>query len=174
MKLITLFKRGRNIITAPQYHQSSPDVLPIALKCLNALCMRAFRTMFCMSCPSAGLKRTVLMKKVSNILALHMPCLSIKAFNKRELHERLNVFHLLLCISFLLSDQNTWGTWCYSMKSLEFLFILSPRGRSRDEGRCQVSSWASSLALFCLKSIKECLFIILVIKYLIPPRWGRD
>lgn len=125
MKLITLFKRGRNIITVPQYHLS-PDVLPIALKCLHALCMWAFRTMFCMSCPSPGLKRTVLMKKVSNILALHMPCLSIKAFNKRELHERQNVFHLLLSISFLLSDQNRWGMWCYSMKLLEFLFILSP------------------------------------------------
>lgn len=70
------------------------------------------------------------------------------------------MFHILLCISSLLSNQNRWSTWCYSMKPLEFLFIFfaSCRGNC-DKGRCEIRSGASSLAPFRLKSIKECLFI---------------
>lgn len=59
-----------------------------------------------------------------------------------------------------------------------FVYFISSCGRSGHGGRCQVRSWAYFLALFRLKWIKECLFIIFffffVMKYLIPPRPRRD
>lgn len=95
-------------------------------------------------------------------------------FIQRELHEREDLFQLLLCVS-LLSHQTGWRTWGYGMKrsffgKRRFWFILSPNVK-KDGGRNQVQSWAYLLTRFILKWIKECLFIIVffVMKYLIPP-----
>lgn len=57
MKPITLCKRRKTV----SQNLPSPGFCLLHLT-LSALSMRAFRTLFCMSCPSVGLKRSVLMK----------------------------------------------------------------------------------------------------------------
>lgn len=121
MKLITLLIG--NMITVP--HCQPGCFPPCTYMSVCFVCVSFQVCKVCMSCPSAGIQKKCFDEVSIKRQALHMPCLSIKAFNQGELHERQEVFQLLLCVS-LLSHQTGRDVRWYSVKPSEFLFILSP------------------------------------------------
>lgn len=121
--------------------------------------------------------RDVLMKHQT---PLHMTHLSIKAFflSERTAWKAESISAFVVCF-FLAKPSNRMRPKMLQHETVGvFVYFISSCGRSGHGGRCQVRSWAYFLALFRLKWIKECLFIIFifffVMKYLIPPRLRRD